>query len=146
MNAQHITQAKLLTRLGALPFVASVGIELLGWHDLHIAYFVIAYGAVIVSFLAGIHWGLFLLRNGQLHLNLLLSSNVLALFAWASLLIPPVEIQLLVQMLCFVVLLWIDKQLSTDMAIEPWFYALRKQITAVVLLCEGSLFFLYAVL
>lgn len=146
MNAQHITQATLLARLGALPFVASVGLALLGWRDLHLVYFVIAYGAVIVSFLAGIHWGLFLLRGGHSRLNLLLSSNALALFAWGSLLIPQVAMQLLLQMLCFAILLWIDKHLYTNMTIEPWFYALRKQITAVVLVCEGSLLFLHTVL
>ncbi len=92
----------------------------------------LAYGAVIASFLAGLHWGLYLQKSMSTALNLFISSNVLTVFSWASLLIPKPLVQYSIQILCFLLLLLIDRRLYRDDVIAEWFYKLRINATAVV--------------
>lgn len=137
MDKSQINLTKLLTVLGAIPFVACAVAVVVGLDRLHVHYFALTYGAVIISFLCGMHWGLYL---GQAHLsrtNLLITSNVIALLAWASLLFVYPVLQFVVQMLCVVVLLLIDRALAMDGQISRWFYGLRKTISTVVLVCMG---------
>ncbi|NVK11876.1 MAG: DUF3429 domain-containing protein [Gammaproteobacteria bacterium] len=79
----------ILTCLGFIPFVAAtcalvVDITLFGFHGAHIF---ITYAAIIVSFLAGSTWGLFLLQ--QASKRKLILTNVIALIAWWSLFTEP---------------------------------------------------------
>jgi hypothetical protein len=79
----------ILTCLGFIPFVAAtcalvVDITLFGFHGTHIF---ITYAAIIVSFLAGSTWGLFLLQ--QASKRKLILTNVIALIAWWSLFTEP---------------------------------------------------------
>lgn len=134
MSHKHIHLAKALTLLGAVPFVAPIVAHLLGYEDIHLRLFALSYGAIIAAFLCGIHWGLFLMRAQQTRINLLITSNVFTLLAWASLLTLIPHLQYLIQIVCFVSLWMIDWKLAKEGVIPMWFFQLRKIITSIVLL------------
>jgi len=135
MQRDQIIWAKGLTLLGAIPFVAAVLAQIAGMAHYHTAYLSLTYGAIIISFLSGIHWGLYITHAKAKRINLLLSSNILALLAWLSLLLLVPVTQYLIQITCFISLLLIDRQLAADGAIEAWFYQLRLQISSLVIIC-----------
>jgi len=127
--------ARVLTFAGGLPFIAAVAALALApavatsaiWQA------VLAYGAVIASFVSGIHWGLFLYRANAFPLNLFISSNVCALAAWAALLVPPLWLALALLIAVFAALFAIDHVLWRASAHAAWFYRLRAIITAIVI-------------
>ncbi|QDC43242.1 DUF3429 domain-containing protein [Methylophilus medardicus] len=135
MQRDQIIWAKALTLLGAIPFVAAVLAQIAGMAHYHTAYLSLTYGAIIISFLSGIHWGLYITHAKAKRINLLVSSNILALLAWLSLLLLVPVTQYLIQITCFISLLLIDRQLAADGAIEAWFYQLRLQISSLVIIC-----------
>lgn len=135
MQRDQIIWAKGLTLLGAIPFVAAVLAQIAGMAHYHTAYLSLTYGAIIISFLSGIHWALYITHAKAKRINLLLSSNILALLAWLSLLLLVPVTQYLIQITCFISLLLIDRQLAADGAIEAWFYQLRLQISSLVIIC-----------
>lgn len=134
--------AQYLTYAGAIPFyvlsVLATGI----WGDPERALtLLLSYGAIIVSFIAGIHWGAYLFKGAPL--NLFIHSNIFALIAWGAVWTGGIEgIGLLV--ICLVYLLFIDYVLSKANVIEAWYFRLRKNITALVLgamvLCLGAVY------
>jgi hypothetical protein len=75
---------------GVLPFVACVlGIALLeGSAREFAARALLAYGAVILSFLGAVHWGLVLRAPGERAVARLVASVLPSLIAWAALLLP----------------------------------------------------------
>lgn len=139
MRSTQTQLAKILTFSGALPFAAAVLAHLQGMASYHSGYLALTYGAVIISFMAGIHWGLFLTHAQYTRINLLLSSNLLALIAWASLFFLIPVTQYLIQIVCFIVLWSIDRRLYAEGVIEGWYYQLRTQITTVVVIFLSAL-------
>lgn len=139
MHSTQTQLAKILTFSGALPFAGAVLAQLQGMANYHSDYLALTYGAVIISFLAGIHWGLFLTHAQYTRVNLLVSSNLLALIAWASLFFLITVTQSLVQIVCFIALWFIDRRLYAEGVIEGWYYQLRTQITSVVVIFLGAL-------
>ena len=123
----------MLTYSGTLPFLASVLLQLF-FADLvalDYQYILIAYGAVITSFIAGVHWGIYLNHNPSI--NLFIHSNIIALMAWLALLIP-VYLGFILLIICFLYLFLIDRKLAQWNFIEPWFIRLRLHATSVVVL------------
>lgn len=128
--------AKTLTYLGLLPFVVSSLLSVLSFEHASLDFLQInlLYAAVIVSFIAGIHWGLYLLREQDIPLNLFIHSNIAALTAWFAALIN-IPFSLLVFIVCFVYLLLIDRKLSETKLLETWFLRMRHVATGVVIVC-----------
>lgn len=91
----------------------------------------VAYSAVIVSFIAGIHWGIFLFKQGSL--NLFLYSNIIALLAWLSI-FSIFFLNLIILILCLFFLLLIDSALLNQQLLAPWFYNLRLQVSTLAVL------------
>lgn len=126
--------AQALTYAGTLPLLACA---LAAWAPLlpgvDVATIAIAYGAVIASFIAGIHWAaalFFAQRCGRLPL---LASNAIALAAWVGLLLhDPVQSCLLL-VLCFAALLAVDRRLHAQAVLPTWFYRLRRNATTIVI-------------
>lgn len=131
--------ARVLTYSGLLPFLFFPLYLLLTGNNeifgLDVQTSLVTYGAVIVTFIAGIHWGVFLFKQGSL--NLFLHSNIIALLAWSSIL-SPFFWNLIILMSCLVYLLLIDTVLLRQRLLEPWFYQLRLQASALALLSLGS--------
>ncbi len=129
--------AQLLTYAGTLPLIACALLAwaptLAGGADVaNAATIALAYAAVIASFIAGIHWAaslFFAERCGQLPM---ITSNIAALFAWSTLLLGDARLGCLLLVPCFASLLAIDHGLRGKGVLPPWFFALRRNATLIV--------------
>lgn len=132
MNKNKRCIAISLTFAGALPFylIPSMYLFLSDMHETNLNLALRIYAAVIISFLAGIHWGLFLLRDASI--NLFLHSNFVTLLAWLAASCESIYSSL-VFAFCFIYLLVIDRKLFEEEVLESWFMRLRLVITLVVL-------------
>lgn len=135
-NALNTSQllAESLTYAGTLPLAGCALLLLMGFSGLNFHTIALAYGAVIVAFLSGIHWGLYLTVKRKPKVNLFISSNVLTLVAFAALLFMPQTIAYLLLILCFLGLLALDGQLNAAQIFPRWFYDLRRNATVIVVL------------
>lgn len=127
--------AKALTYSGLLPFLYFpvylffTGNNVIFGFDVEAL--LVAYSAVIVSFIAGIHWGIFLFKKGSL--NLFLCSNIIALLACLSI-FSIFFLNLIILILCLFFLILIDSSLFNQQLLDPWFYKLRLQVSTLALL------------
>lgn len=121
--------AWLLAGAGALPFFAGTADVVLRNGEWLGA--VQIYGAVIASFVCGIHWGAALVAAEGLALRLFLISNIAALLGWVAALLPAGPGFLLLAVL-FAALLLVDRHLWRAGLWPLWFWRLRGIITAVV--------------
>lgn len=141
-----ITLAKTLTYLGMLPFIYG-GFALLGIAPFvaHLPFDVtvglLSYAVVILSFTAGIHWGVALQKmetrqHSTLALKLLLMSNLVALWAWFMWLFSSwlSSYSLLGLAIGFAVMLLIDWRWLELPAQRPWFWRLRWQASSIAIL------------
>lgn len=126
MTQGQINLARLLTYAGILPPWLALIVHLftgLPWAG----FAALTYGAVIASFVCGMHWGLAMQQRQPMPVNLLITSNVGALAAWAMLLATMRSTHLAFLGLAIVlgVLLLIDRKLLSAAVIEPWFWSVR---------------------
>ena len=131
--------AYFLTAAGALPFVAGAAIALLG-NDMDCAWaceLTRYYGAVILSFMGGIHWGLAMGGPGQSppqQDRRLILSVLPALIGWTALLLsPPIGMAALAS--AFVILLVFDLKATQNGYAPSWYPRLRIPVTTVVVIC-----------
>lgn len=119
--------AWLLAAAGTLPFLAAIAEagRLGGIGTVQI------YGAVIASFVCGMHWGAALFAPDALAVRLFLLSNVAALLAWLAALLTPQPGFLLLAVI-FAALLGVDRHLRARGVWAGWFWQLRVAISAVV--------------
>lgn len=120
---------------GLVPFVVLAALTLIGpegWKDM-VSLGLIAYGAVILSFLGGITWGLAVTRQ-QTRDPLYLASMAPFFAAWIALLLPPFG-GLLLLMVAFLGALANDFMLKRAGLSPGWFFSLRVTLTAVVVAC-----------
>ena len=103
MNANQQKQATLLTYAGLLPLVLALVNQFLRVVPIDSLFWAASYAAVIASFICGIHWAVFLFFAGRSPINLLLTSNLICLSAWAALLLPAAWPVLVILILCFIV-------------------------------------------
>lgn len=134
MTKQHLT--KILTYLGSLPFLLLTACGLFGVNDLlaiNISRILVAYGAIILSFVSGIHFAYGMLQSKKYSMFLVVS-NVIALLTWVSLLID-VKLAVTVMIVGYICNLAIDWMAYQNGIIEQWFFNLRCAISAIVILC-----------
>lgn len=131
--------ATTLTYAGGLPFIIAIfALFIEVPQDAAARTFlldaVMVYGAVIASFVSGVHWGIYLdpERAERVELNLFVSSNICALAAWVALLLPMPHAPFLLLAVVFAALFVIDRSLARNEIIEGWFLALRLRISTVV--------------
>ena len=123
---------------GALPFIA---LAVAAWlpataHGDRLSFALIAYGAVILSFLGGVRWGLAIAGYGAgagdgaswARLGL---SVVPSLIGWLALLIPA-PAGLLILAAAFAAMLAIDRRAGAAGAMPGWYAALRLPLSLVV--------------
>jgi hypothetical protein len=130
--------AKWLGALGTLPFIflAIAGPLLDGPFQERAFFALAAYGAVILSFLGGIHWGLEITGFGPAQSNStnsrrLAYSVVPSLIGWGALFLPRPH-GLLFLAVAFACLLVLDSQASQKAQAPAWYLRLRWPLTAVV--------------
>jgi hypothetical protein len=135
MKQSQITLAKILTYSGTLPLIASAICIYFLVNGIDSTNFARTYSAIIISFLCGIHWAVSLFFADKCPRNLMITSNVVALLAWASLLATHQPVAITLQALCFLYLLTLDFKLRDAMILPEWFYNLRRNATIIVVLC-----------
>lgn len=117
---------------GLLPFVAALA-GFLASDAPRAAYFAtqfIAYGAVILSFVGAVHWGLALHAGGQQVMRM--SFSILpALLAWAALLLPPAMSGWLLLAGFIAVRGW-EASAPVARTLPAWYRALRTRLTLAV--------------
>lgn len=132
MNKNNTMVAQVLTYAGIIPFLL-LGIAVsLQAEGLNYSLALFTYGAVIISFLCGIHWAAFLFFSQQCTRNLLLYSNVIALVGWLSVLSVKAYWTVALQIFCFLSLLILDLELYRKKLIPLWFFQLRRNATIMV--------------
>ena len=125
--------ARILGYLGILPFLALAGLAAAdGPYWLEVT--LIAYGALILAFMAGTLWaGLIFGQRSSHRAKLeLIASNILVLAAWPSVLIPSAWACLWLAAL-FTAHLWLDAPWRTD-AGPSWYRHMRLTISVAVVL------------
>lgn len=134
MNRKNILTAQILTYTGIIPFLflgVAVALKASGF-DYILGLF--AYGAVIISFLCGIHWAVFLFFSQECSRNLLWQSNALTLLGWISVLPVWPHLAFSLQILIFIYLLILDLELYRNKIFPSWFFQLRLIATSIVVL------------
>ena len=131
--------AKFLGYAGLIPFVVfSIG----AWIPLpyvnNAVPILIAYAAVILSFMGAVHWGVALSRPDSDRSKYYIASVVPALAAWLALLLPA-GYATVVLLTAFVVLLAYDSAVTKPQGFPGWYIPLRIRLTFVVALCLGSM-------
>lgn len=132
MQQSFVRNASVLTYLGILPFVICTAALMVGFEQIKATQILISYAAVIVSFIAGIHWSQAMKQIESSCGWLLISSNIIALLAWGSLLVPHAVSSLALLIFLLLALLTIDHKLYTAGEIDAWFITLRRRVTTVV--------------
>ncbi len=130
--------ASWLGALGLMPFVAlSLACAVIDGPGKNEALFALAaYGAVILSFLGGVHWGLALAgsgaaQNGRELFRRLTYSVLPALIGWVALLLPT-PANLLTLSVAFLILLAYDFVASRANRAPAWYPTLRWPLTLIV--------------
>ena len=124
----------ILGWIGLIPF----GLAALGTHsgiDALVLYGFFggtAYGAVILSFLGAVHWGLAMLDERSPYWYVW--SITPALFGFASLLIFDVEMRIVALIPLFVLAWLVDHQAANHGLIPNWYMRLRSMLTAGALI------------
>ena len=127
-------QVKLLAYAGLLPFI---GLSVLLWlvdPDLHpfVALALAGYGASIVSFLGGIHWGIGFRNASRMHNAPLFNFGwgvVPSLLAWIAITMPAyagLPLLALILGLCYAV----DRKTYPEVGLEEWL-PMRLHLTVV---------------
>ncbi len=128
--------APILTLAGAIPFALPALLYLFGISQLPrlgaLQPIVSSYGLVILSFMAGVHWGQ-VIHKPRWHL-LLIISNVITLSGWFAFLIGNATLLWCVLILGFVALLFVDRRLLAADMITPAYWRLRMAVTTIVVI------------
>ncbi|MFT7099309.1 MAG: hypothetical protein ACJAS6_001187 [Rickettsiales bacterium] len=130
------TLTKILTYCGSLPFIFLTYLKILGINDffaIEVSKMIISYGAVILSFIAGIHFSYAILQE-KFAIKFLIFSNIVALLCWLSLLINFKSAVALMLICCFSNIV-IDFVAYKKHVIEKWFFDLRLRISLIVMIC-----------
>ena len=129
---------KLYTALalaGTIPFIASALLPVLGHYSLPylgpLDQLVASYGLAIVCFLAGAHWGTYLSGRSAGSLNLFVISNVIFLAVWFAYVGAGVKTAIVIQIVAFLILLFIDLRLRTGDVISAKYLRVRTGATMI---------------
>ncbi len=126
---------------GLIPFVCGAALVWLVTGEAHpyVAAALSAYGAVIVSFLGGIHWGHVMRQLPQATQNPLAADSTLlwgvmpSLVAWLGVLMPPYA-GLFVLGMAVIGCYLVDRRRYAALGLQAWM-TLRFRLTAVASLC-----------
>ena len=132
-NRSVIQGASWLGATGALPFIALAIIPHTSFASKVPESALLAYGAIILSFLGGLLWGTVL--NGSDTISgvqrLLISGVIASLVGWGALFLP-LTAGLLTLTTCFLALLALDFTLYRAKHIPSWYMKLRIFLTSTV--------------
>ena len=132
------TTAKALGYAGLIPFVVfSIGCWIPLPYVTNAPYILITYGAVILSFMGAVHWGVAMANKDQQQGKFFISSVLPALIAWPALLLAQ-PLALVILLAGFIGLYTYDRSVEKAQALPGWYIPMRTRLTAVVVLCLAS--------
>ena len=122
--------AKLIGYGGLIPFVGCSALMYAGNTGVSIiALFASAvYGAVILSFVGAVHWGLAMREDRSLHWYIW--SVIPALMGWLAIVILDIKITLVALAVAFTLAWSVDRQASLRGLIPEWYMQMRHILTA----------------
>jgi len=120
---------------GAIPFVAGALASLPLISSLHDwgLWLLLHYGAIILSFMGGVHWGAAMMRN-DINLGSLGRSVLPSLLALPAIFFSG-AIGLIILIVSFATLLFYDEQETTAGRLPAWYPYLRRRLTMIVIAC-----------
>lgn len=134
MTKEQLT--KILTYLGSIPFIFLTYLnffEVNYLFNIEVSLILISYGAIILSFISGIHFSYAILQD-KINKPLLILSNIVALTAWLCVLMN-FTLALVIMIMGYVVNLLIDFLSYKNLVITRWFFNLRLRISVIVISC-----------
>jgi hypothetical protein len=109
MKQEEKKLAAILTYSGTIPLILAALVPLFFIVDeADVNRITTTYSAIIISFLCGIHWAVFLFFSEKCPRNLFFTSNIVALIGWLSLIAAPLNVAQTLQILCFLYILVLD--------------------------------------
>lgn len=139
MQQTHSTQVTLYTALtfaGAIPFVGAVILLMMGRFELPylgtISMALASYGLAIVTFVAGSQWGLYKLSKQRPLPNFFILSNGITVTAISGFILLPTAYFLLVLVVLYLMLLWLEKDFYRVGVISLHYLTVRVLVTALV--------------
>ncbi len=131
----NVMIAKTLGYAGLIPFIVfSIG----SWLSLPMitdaTYILIAYAAIILSFMGAIHWGVAMANSEPNNTRYFIASVIPALSAWLALLIPQ-SYAIILLMIGFITLIIYDWSVEKSQRLPDWYIPLRNKLTTVVVIC-----------
>lgn len=136
--ADHRPLYGYLAFAGSLPFVVGAGLLALNIEQLpflgSLTQALIFYTLVIVSFMAGAHWGQHLSFPSPWKRRLPILSNTIAVMAWLLAIVLSPASFFTAAALMFVGVLWIDRRLYQASLISTNYFRVRLWVTVVVVL------------
>jgi hypothetical protein len=132
--------SKILGYLGLLPFIISLYLSTEAlFMGISTKQVFIAYGAVILSFIAGTLWR----RDSQIYLDKQnIISNLFSLLAFASLLLDH-KIALIILAVSFILLFFYEKSLGKQNKLLTDYMIMRFWLTLIVVLLHITAYFLW---
>ena len=126
---------RYLTFLGIIPFLFLLTLSFYySERTDYISNLFHAYSAVIISFIAGTHWGI-CLQSKDRNNSVLLESNLITLIAWLSLFYL-VQITELIMIGCLLYLLKVEFRLQKNGLIDEMYFNQRVLATFAVILIQ----------
>jgi hypothetical protein len=135
----------VLAWLGTIPFIIALIVSLSPYR-LHVWPFLVVlvstYAAMIVTFIAGTHWGLSAHIPENKAKKVMILSNLITLFAWLGILFPSWLISWMIVLSCYWLAYAIDKTIERHGGSDAKYLKMRLHITTVVTVILFILIFL----
>jgi hypothetical protein len=130
--------ARLLGYSGLIPFIS---FSIASWFtlpfDIDAIAILIAYAAIILSFMGAIHWGIAMSLAGENRSKYFVASILPALVAWCSLLLAQ-SYALIILLTGFTLLIAFDVSSEKAQRFPHWYLPMRIRLTTIVLICLFS--------
>lgn len=126
---------RFLCILGALPFVLAIILSLLPNSSMWWPFFAVlvsSYAGLIISFIAGSHWGFSQKIQDSSAKRVMLLSNLLVILTWIGILFPIWEFSFLILMLSLWLAFALDRFLFSHQAIDKAYLVFRLKMTIFV--------------
>ena len=122
-----------LALAGTLPFFGALANSVFHLVPFDNAYFALSYGAIILAFLSGAVWMLALFSGAKSPLLVMITSNLIALLAWGCLLMSFAHLALVLEMVGFTLLYYLDVRFAKLHVIPLWYLKLRGRVSITVM-------------
>lgn len=128
-------QGHVLAWLGTIPFIIAFVISLTAYRQ-HLWPFLVVivstYAAMIVTFIAGSHWGMSSRIPEKNAKKVMIYSNVITLFAWLGILFPSWIISWLIVLSCYWLAYLVDKSIQAHGGSNIAYLKMRFHVTSMV--------------